>query len=502
MNKTVTIIGGGLGGLFCGAMLAKEGLQVTVVEKNATVGGGLQSFTRRGCVFDTGMHIVGGMSPDGNVRRICRWLGIDENINLRPVDADYSDEIHFGDKCYYLRTGRQAFVEALVEQFPAMEREINNYVDAIFDIASSVSLFNLHPDDGIIASFSEQMLMPADQFIASLISDPELASLMAYMNPLYGGRKGVTPAYIHVLIAVLYIEGASRFIDGSQQFAEKLADYIRDLGGCVITGDAVATVNVSDRMVTSVTTASGRELVSDLYISAIHPAALMKLVPTEAFTKAYRSRIEAMPNTYSAFSLYIEFKPSTFSYINRSVYCMESSRQIWDFGEPTDNWPRGFLFMTPPSANQGEFAHTALVTAPMLFSEVEQWSNTTTPMRRGAEYEAWKEQMAQRILDKLNALYPGIRDKIEHYYTASPLTIRDYYAAPGGCLAGVAKDAGNIVVTQLPVVTKVRNLLLTGQNNNLHGFCGVPLTAINTAEAILGRNHIINAINQSVPHEN
>ena len=55
-----------------------------------------------------------------------------------------------------------------------------------------------------------------------------------------------------------------------------------------------------------------------------------------------------------------------------------------------------------------------------------------------------------------------------------------------------------MMLSQLPVVTKIDNLLLTGQNNNLPGFCGVPLTAINTVEAILGRNYIINKINKVV----
>jgi all-trans-retinol 13,14-reductase len=36
---------------------------------------------------------------------------------------------------------------------------------------------------------------------------------------------------------------------------------------------------------------------------------------------------------------------------------------------------------------------------------------------------------------------------------------------------------------------------MTGQNVNLHGFCGVPLTAINTAEAIVGINKIVDKIN-------
>ena len=52
MKESVIIIGAGLGGLYTGAILAKEGLQVTVLEKNATIGGGLQTFQRFGETFD------------------------------------------------------------------------------------------------------------------------------------------------------------------------------------------------------------------------------------------------------------------------------------------------------------------------------------------------------------------------------------------------------------------------------------------------------------------
>jgi all-trans-retinol 13,14-reductase len=68
--NSVVIIGGGLGGLFTGAILAKEGLKVYVVEKNATIGGGLQTFRRFGEEFDTGMPIVGGFQKGGGGRRI------------------------------------------------------------------------------------------------------------------------------------------------------------------------------------------------------------------------------------------------------------------------------------------------------------------------------------------------------------------------------------------------------------------------------------------------
>ena len=58
------------------------------------------------------------------------------------------------------------------------------------------------------------------------------------------------------------------------------------------------------------------------------------------------------------------------------------------------------------------------------------------------------------------------------------------------------KDYKNMALSQLPVVTKISNLMLTGQNNNLHGFCGVPLTAISTEEYILGRNYVLNKLNE------
>lgn len=60
---------------------------------------------------------------------------------------------------------------------------------------------------------------------------------------------------------------------------------------------------------------------------------------------------------------------------------------------------------------------------------------------------------------------------------------------------GYSKDAQQIALSRVPIFTKIRNLLLTGQNINLHGICGVPLTAVNTAEALLGSNRLIRAIN-------
>lgn len=495
-NKSVIIIGGGLGGLFTGAILSKEGLQVTVLEKNATVGGGLQSFRRFGEIFDTGMHVFGGMQSGGNIRRICDYLGITDKVRIRDVDSDCTDKLYFAeDKTYYtIAKGRDNFVKSLARQFLDEEDDLKRYVEAIYKMTDEINLFHLRPSSCGIVMHSDDFVMSANDFIAKYIKNEKLRSVVAYMNPLYGGKGNQTPAYIHAIVNVLYINGASRFVDGSYRFANLLVDVIKQHGGDVFVNEGVEFIDTADRNVTYVRTSKSRELTADYYISDIHPCSLLKLLKEKSLPRAYCSRLDSIPNSYSAFSLYIKLKKDKFKYINHSEYYMTRYVDIWKFADATKPWPLGFLMMTPPDDNQGEYATKVLVTAPMTFDKVAPWVNTVTG-DRGDDYLKWKNDCACRLLDMMEEIHPGFRDCIEDMNTSSPLTIRDYYHVKDGALSGFSKNCNNMVLSQVPVVTKIRNLLLTGQNNNLHGFCGVPLTAINTCEAILGLDYIVNKIN-------
>ena len=493
--NSVVIIGGGLGGLFCGAILAKEGLHVTVLEKNATIGGGLQTFTRFGETFDTGMHVVGGMRPGGNIWRICRYLGIEDKVNLRDVDDDCTDKLYFSeDQQYYtIAKGKEPFVDSLAKSFPQERENLKRYVEALYALTEELDLFYLRPARTNLFSHSDDFLMAADEFIAKYINDPKLRSVVAYMNPLYGGREGQTPAFVHAVISVLYINGASRFVGGSSRFADLLADVIKAHGGEVVTNDGVEWLEVNNRKVDYVRTRKGRQYDADWYVSDIHPCTLLTLMDERAFPKAFRDRMNEIPNSYSAFSLYIRMKENSFPYINHSEYFMSRYGDIWNFCRDGASWPMGFLMMTPPEENQGPWSNKVLVTAPMPFDMVRQWEDTTVG-RRGDEYKQWKRARAEELLAMVEEMHPGFREAIEDVNTSSPLTIRDFYGVKEGSICGFSKDCHNITLSQLPVVTKVSNLLLTGQNNNLHGFCGVPLTAINTCEVILGQNSVIDKL--------
>ncbi len=495
--KSAVIIGGGFGGLTTGALLAREGMDVTVIEKNQNIGGGLQSFRRDGIDFETGMHILGGFTEGDSVYRIFDYIGIMDRLQLKRSDADCMDQITYlaDGITYRIPQGRDAFREALCRYFPAEEAGITAYVDACYMLADEVEIFNLRPTDSFFKVHSERFMQPADEFIADYVRDPRLRDLLAYMNPMYGGVRHQTPAYIHALINVLYINGQFHFIGRSQHMAEELARVIREHGGRVLTGDAVTAVEVQDKRATAVRTAHGGCFTADYVINTLHPQRLFSLLPEGTLPKAYVTRLNEAPLTYSAFILYIVFKPETFPYINHTCYLQDDYGLVWNHAEyDAGTWPRGMMYITPPTEDQGPWAQRMTVNCIMPWSQVERWADTRVG-HRGDDYEAWKQVQAERIIDKMGQLYPGFRDKVKTYIAASPLTIRDYYGSPCGALYGYQKDAHDPARTMVMPVTKIPNLLLSGQCVNLHGICGVPLTAINTAEVIFGVNYIVNRIN-------
>lgn len=496
MGKVI-IIGGGMGGLFTGAFLSKEGLEVTVLEKNMIIGGGLQCFRRGETYFETGMHILGGFHPGGNLNRICTYLGILDKLHIQRTDFDAMDSIIYGEDgdSYVLPSGKKAFTDYLIGRFPEEAVGIRQYMDALYSISQEVDLFNLRSGkDENLFSHSDEFILPTDEFIAKYVQNKRLRDLLAYMSPMYGGVAGHTPAYVHAMINVLYINGSSQFVGGSQQLADRLADVIRSHGGQIKVNDAVEHIEVVDRMVESVITRKHKKYMGDWYISDVHPTMLFALTGNGAFPRHYMNRIKEIPNSYSAFTVYIKFKPETQPYVNHPRYYQERYETVWQLAEYNeDTFPQGFMYITPPSHNQGPWAQRMIVNCIMPFDPVRKWEHTTIG-HRGIEYETWKERLKNKVLDKLEQLHPGTKNTIETSFASSPLTIRDYYGVKEGSLYGHQCDCKNLLLSQMPIVTKVRNLLLTGQNVNLHGICGVPLTAIETTEAIVGRGTILEKI--------
>ena len=67
----VIVIGSGIGGLSCAALLARYGFEVTVCESHSIPGGAAHAFERNGFKFDSGSSLYSGLSysPSGNPLR-------------------------------------------------------------------------------------------------------------------------------------------------------------------------------------------------------------------------------------------------------------------------------------------------------------------------------------------------------------------------------------------------------------------------------------------------
>lgn len=496
--KTVCIMGGGLGGLMTGALLAKEGYRVTVLEKNRIIGGGLQSFRRGPYTFDTGMHVFGGMGTDGQVRRICRHLGIEDRLETVPcydtlMDAESGRRVTlpFGRNAWTYKWSR-----SLESIMPGVDvsREIDDYLDKLYDLTQQEPLYSLRQttDDYTLPDTS----LTAKKLIEDSINNPLLRTVMAYLSIFYGGRED-SPALLHALIGCAHINGTYTFRNGSIGFANLLAEVVTANGGEVRCGEEVTDIATEGRAVTAVYTTAGT-YTADHYINDMPIARLLELMPTEAFSPAFRRRIGSAPYTMSALTVFIGLKPRSLCYNREAYFSGRMNMDMWQTDACSEaDWPNIVFALPCEDKENPGFASTITAVCPMSYDFVRQWEDSRTG-RRPDEYYRWKERMTQQALKMLEPIgfEVPMKEAIAFIDSGTPLTIRDYYGTPRGAMYGIHRSSDNPLQSSLSPHTRLNNLLLTGQDVNFHGMVGTSLTAILTAEAIVGRNIIVEQINK------
>jgi C-3',4' desaturase CrtD len=76
-SRQVVVIGAGIGGLTAGALLARRGYKVLILDQALVPGGCASTFKRRGFTFDVGATQVAGLEPGGIHKRIFDELEIE-----------------------------------------------------------------------------------------------------------------------------------------------------------------------------------------------------------------------------------------------------------------------------------------------------------------------------------------------------------------------------------------------------------------------------------------
>ena len=486
----IIIVGSGLGGLVCGYILSKKGFKVAILEKNAQIGGCLQSFKRNGVKFDTGMHYIGSMDEGQILYRFWKYLGLTETIPLQRLNNDGFDIISLNGTQYNIASGYDNFIHTLSQKFPNNEDDIKNYVKRVKDIADASPLYNLKKIQNNVFLEPDYIKTSINDFIASTTQNPVLQNVLAGNLPLYAGVKDKTPTYIHALITNFYIQSAFRIIGGSDQIAKSLANSIKQFGGEIFTNAEVDKLICDSEKATAVVLTNGEKFEAKSFISNVHPQVTISKIDSPMIRKAYRTRINSLQNTISNFTVYIKFKPNTTPYLNYNYYYYKNT-DVWAGNDYNPSkWPEQYLFMHQCKEKDQKFAESAELIAYMNYAEVEQWKNTTVG-HRGEDYELFKKQKAERMLQELELSFPGIQNCIETYYTSTPLTYENYTKTKDGSMYGIIRDKNFPTQTLVSQRTKIPNLFMTGQNINSHGILGVTIGSVITCAEFLGLNEVI-----------
>ncbi len=109
MKYDVIIIGSGLSGLQSAYILSKEGFNVCLVEKQKILGGCLQTFSRCGTVFDTGMHYIGGLDEGQVLHKFFTYFDLNSRLKLKRLDEDGYDVVRFEGEEYKFAMGYERF---------------------------------------------------------------------------------------------------------------------------------------------------------------------------------------------------------------------------------------------------------------------------------------------------------------------------------------------------------------------------------------------------------
>ncbi|MFO7671816.1 MAG: NAD(P)/FAD-dependent oxidoreductase [Bacteroidales bacterium] len=491
----VVIIGSGIGGLMCGALLSLNGYRVLILEKHHQIGGNLQTFKRKGVVFNSAMHFVGTMEKGQILHQVFKYLGILDQTGLERLDRDQYERLYLSDREYLLAGGMEAHRERLLTYFPSEGAAIHAYLEKIEEIWNSTNVLNLQDFRNHLDADTRYTQIDAFEFIDSLTDNHELRALWGVNSAFYAGEPGKSPLITHAIIHYHYIQSAWKFSKGSDRLATALEHVIAQNGGEVRINSEVVRFITNERRATAIELRDGSMVKGDHFISSLHPALTVKLVEPGVFRKAYVQRIQELENTIGSFCLYIVLKKGKLLNINSNVNIATGS-DSWNPGTYFERpWPGACILYTTPDQSNPGYAESMTISAYMKYEEVKQWENTTVG-KRGRDYTTFKRKRAELLIEFADSRLKGLRDAIETYYTATPLTFRDYTGTPHGTVYGIMKDCRNARYSYISTNTRIPNLFLTGQSSGvgLHGVLGVTLSALFTCEPLLDLGKLLKEI--------
>lgn len=486
----VIVIGGGLGSLSAAVALAQQKIGVTLLEAQPHVGGYAVSYARQGWSFDPALHVTAAGGEGQEFRRLADGLGLAGTVRFLPLRDGF--RVRLGDFDFPMPKTSAAIFESLAAAFPderegleRFRRDLEAHVSAyapLFD--ADVSKWRSVPAFlPRLPAFLKHSATPTSDYLAQFVRAPRLAALLYQCSVFMGIPAAEFPAVnFMMMFHVLFGGGLYTIAGGGQALSRALERRLVELGGEIVCRCPVKRVNLSGGRAVSVQTGDGRVLPASAVVAGVNlPTLAHELIGDENLPASWLKSLEQLKPSLSVLvlSLGLDCAPQEVG-IDRHLTmvfpdadidaCMRrqrGSRSIEGFSVTAHA-------VTEPGIAPRERSTVVIAAG----TDPDAWIDLGED-----EYRAAKRETVSGIMGRLEALYPGLGERVRVTDLATPRTMRRYTGNPAGAILGFACRMGVhrplLAASSIPVG---RLALASAWTDKMGGFLQVVKAGVAAAE--------------------
>jgi phytoene dehydrogenase-like protein len=269
MEKSVIIIGAGMGGLAAGIYARKNGFDALILEAHSIAGGQCTSWTRKGYVFDACIHHLFGCSDTTGTNKLWRELGA-MPLALLPTRECFAAQFPDG-RTFIDYWDLEKLRGHMLELSPGDSRAIDAYIGAIRSLKGTDLMggmtggsFWRAAKGALGIAFNSRRLLANVKNFAARFKDQGLRR--AVELSLYSLPEG--PFLMHAMRHAYALDGDIKWpAGGSRSLASAMERRFLELGGRIEYKRKVERIIVEEDTAVGVVLADGSEWRADYLVS-------------------------------------------------------------------------------------------------------------------------------------------------------------------------------------------------------------------------------------------
>ena len=497
------VIGSGMGGMTSAALLAKLGHRVLVLEQHYVPGGFTHTFTRKGYRWDVGVHAVGEVTDRNMTGRLLTRL-TDGNLKWASLGKTYEQFYYPDDFRIDFPDTREQFRENLIAAFPDQAPAIDRYLEEIKEVAGAMKPYYLAKAlPNHLGSVGDMTLGRAAQkhlqrktwdVIQELTNDPKLQSVLTAQWGYYGSPPRRSSFAMQALVVRHFWHGAYYPIGGSQQIANCLLKTVADAGGWTRIYADVEKILIRGGKAVGVRLNNGEEILGNKIISAAGVLSTIKrMLPYEYRDEDWAREISELAPAPAHVCLHLglkgDIRKADASAANKWFYnTWNLDSESWDVSGDGPLKDAEILYCSFPSLKDPmhdpgpEQRHTAEVVTFVPWETFEPWQGRKWK-KRGAEYDALKKRMEDKLLDQFLKRMPQLKPMVDYVELSTPLSTDHFVRPVAGSIYGLEPTPKRFRDKWLRPNAPIKNLYFSGSEVSTVGVIGAMMGGVLAALA-------------------